>query len=147
MYISALYRYLVVKRFWQYAVVGSSSFVLDFLGLVVLKEWFGMDPVWAVAVEQVVVIAYVFLLNKYWSFRSRAGATGELVRFLLVLVWNYLFAVAWMWFWVSYVGVSYVVSFGGDRDLAYIGVRVANIVIGISWNFLLYKYWVYRYRG
>ncbi len=137
--------YLWKKKFLQYSIVGSSAFVLDFASLIILKEVFNFNPIVAVAVDQIITINYVFFLNKYWSFKSNGQTTKQLVKFLVLMLWNYVFAVFWMWLFTSVVSFSIEVSlFGKTRDLWYLVVRLANILLAISWNFLIYKYWVYK---
>jgi len=127
-----LFHYLWEKKFLQYSIVGSSAFVFDFASLVVFKEIFNLDPIMAVALNQILIINYVFFLNKYWSFKS----DGQTVKQMIIL---------WMWLFTQLISFTLEVNlFGGTRDLWYLVVRLVNILLAVSWNFLLYKYWVYR---
>ena len=86
----------------------------------------------AMILNQIILLNYNFLLNKYWSFRNRAMPHKQLVRYLSLAIFNYLFAVGTMYLF------NHILNF--DYRL----VRVATIAIMVSWNFLLYKYWVYK---
>lgn len=128
----------------QYSVVGSSAFVFDFVSLIILKEVLNFTPIVAVALNQILVINYVFFLNKYWSFKSDGQTIQQMIKFGILMIWNYAFAILWMWFFTEFVSFTLEVSlFGEARDLWYLVVRLINILLAVSWNFLLYKYWIY----
>ena len=119
------------KQFLKYFAIGVSSFVLDLGTLFVFKEYGHLSPVLAVILNQLLIISFVFVLNKYWVFRSGQFAGREAGRFLLVAGGNYLFAVLWMAAFNHYLGFNYLL------------VRLANVVLAVSWNFLFYKHFVY----
>ena len=122
----------VRHQFGKYAVVGLSGVVLDMTSLIILKEVFGWSPVFAVIVNQIVILVFNFSLNKYWTFRDRAMPHKQLIRYLILASFNYFFSVAVMYL------------FNQLFDLDYRLVRIASIALMVTWNFLLYKYWVYR---
>lgn len=119
-------------QFIKYAVVGSSGFVLDLGTLILFKEKFGINPVLAVIINQMIVLAYNFTLNKYWSFRNREMPHKQLVRYVTLASWNYAFSVGAMYIFNEIIGFDYRL------------VRLGSVMVMVLWNFLLYKYWVYR---
>jgi len=127
-----------IKHFWQnrfqflkYTIIGSSGFVLDMLTLVALKEGLGLNPVVAVVVNQLFMINYIFFLNKYWTFRSKGIARDQMFRFWMLMLWNYSFAIVIMW-----IGNTVL-------EINYIYVRILSIMVTVTWNFILYKHWVF----
>lgn len=112
--------------------VGTSGTLMDVGLLYAASTVFGVDSVVAVAAIQIVVGLYVFLLNKHWSFGEKSPHGKQLVRFIILFGWNYTFGVMSM-----YVGNK---IWGFDP----IPVRLVAIALTTSWNFLLYRYWVYR---
>lgn len=106
--------------------------LLDLGTLFLFREAFGLHPTLGVAINQIVVVVYSFTLNKYWSFKNHEMPHRQFVRFLLVFLWNYLFAVTFM-----YIGHD---IFHFD----YLPVRLVSIILSVSWNFVLYKKWVYK---
>lgn len=133
------------KQFLMYTVVGGSAFVLDIGTLVLLKEYGHIPPVWAVALNQIFILNYVFFLNKFWSFKSQGQTHKQIVRFLILVCCNYFFSVTWMWVWVEVLHIDfYPGGIFGDKNIGYIVGRLSNVLLAVSWNFLLYKYWVYK---
>lgn len=120
------------REFAKYFIIGFSGFVLDIGSLYLLKQHFGFNQVVAVSINQPPLILYVFLLNKKWSFKSAGQTKEQVIRFVTLCLINYGISIAWMWFFSHELGLNYQIA------------RVSNIALAVSWNFLLYKYWVYK---
>ena len=123
------------EQFIKYFFIGISGTVLDILTLWILKEFFVLLPVVAVIVNQIFILIYIFLLNKKYSFQAGGEYYKQVTKFLIVALLNYLFAILWMWIFNSQLGYNYLL------------VRVVNIILAVSWNFLLYREWVYKTGG
>ena len=119
-------------EFAKYFIVGFSGLFLDIGTLILFTEKFGMLPVVAVVINQIVLLTYNFLLNKYWSFKNKAIPHKQLIRYLSLTGFNYIFSVLIMY------------EFNHILKFDYRVVRVGTIAIMVSWNFFLYKYWVYK---
>lgn len=121
------------KQILRYFVIGVSAVFLDILTLFVFKEYFRIRPVWSVVINQILILNYVFFLNKYWSFEDKSGASHkQAFRFFILQTFNYAFSVFVMWLFNEKIGFNYLL------------VRLTCIIIMTSWNFLVYKFWVYR---
>lgn len=118
-------------QFIKYFVVGVTSFVLDVGSLYLLKEYLHWTPVAAVIVNQIFILNFVFAMNKYWSFKATGMTKKQIIKFYTVAGFNYLFAIIWMWVVNDHFGVNYLIT------------RIANIILAVSWNFLLYRYFVF----
>ncbi|MBI5729233.1 MAG: GtrA family protein [Candidatus Magasanikbacteria bacterium] len=119
------------REFAKYFIIGVSGVALDIGSLYVLKEYVHWSAVAAVIVNQAVLINYGFFLNKYWAFKSTGITHRQIIRYYLLALANYLFSIFWMWFFHDRFGFNYLLT------------RVANIALAVTWNFLLYKHWVY----
>lgn len=127
-----LYFWSLRREFAKYFIVGFSGVFLDMGFLILFVEKFHMLPVVAVVVNQVILLNYNFILNKYWSFRNKAMPHKQVVKYLSLAAVNYAFSVGMMYWFNHLVNFDYKI------------VRMSTIVIMVSWNFFLYKYWVYR---
>ncbi|MEK7102601.1 MAG: GtrA family protein [Patescibacteria group bacterium] len=120
------------KKFTKYFLVGISGLILD-VGLLYLASGvLHIRPLYALLVTQVFVITYNFLLNKHWSFESRGAHHRQFARYALVLGFNYTVGEGAMYFGHEVLEVNYLI------------VRIVTVAVAVSWNFLLYNYWVYR---
>lgn len=129
---TVVYFWSLRREFAKYFIVGISGFVFDLGSLILFTEVFGFWPTGAVVVNQIILLVYNFTLNKYWSFRNRAMPHKQVVRYLSLSFFNYLLAVASMYVFNHELGFDYRL------------VRILTIAIMVSWNFFLYKYWVYK---
>lgn len=122
------------RQFIKYFIIGITGVILDMTSLIFLKEVLGWMPTTAVIINQIFMLAYIFILNKYWTFKNKEMPHGQIVKFLTLAGFNYLFAVSAMYVFNH--------KFGFDYRL----VRICSIALMVSWNFFLYKYWVYRVK-
>lgn len=120
------------REFTKYFIVGFSGLLIDMGSLVLLKEVFGLWPVLAVIINQAFLLVYNFTLNKYWSFKNKGMPHRQIVRYLILAGFNYLFGVVAMYIFNHKLGFDYRL------------VRILTIALMVSWNFFLYKYWVYK---
>lgn len=129
-----LFTYILAskKELATYGLVGGSGVLLDLGLLIFLKEWGGFSAIRAVIFSQILVVFYSFFLQKYWTFGNTAIPHRQFVRFVIMYGANYLIAIATMAIFHDYVGFDYKL------------VRIGTIALSVSWNFLLYKYWVFR---
>jgi putative flippase GtrA len=133
----------VRREFAKYFVIGCSAFLLDITTLFLFKEYLRLTPVEAVILNQALLLNYVFLMNKYWSFKAKGPTRAQIVRFYSVAAMNYGISVAWIWFFTVHF---HLVIFHPEK-YNYLAFRAANIVLAVAWNFLLYKFWVYADRS
>lgn len=120
------------KKFTKYFFVGVSGLILDIGLLYLASDVWNIRPLFALLVTQIIVITYNYLLNKYWSFESKGAHGRQLMRYSVVLAFNYLFGEAAMYVGNEVLGVNHLL------------IRVATVALAVSWNFLLYNYWVYK---
>lgn len=120
------------REFAKYFIIGVSGVVLDIGSLYLFKEKLGFTPTLAVVINQFFLINYSFFFNKFWAFKSKGITHRQMVRFYVLSGLNYALSIGWMAF------------FNGHLHFNYLLVRMSNIALAVAWNFLLYKYWVYR---
>ncbi len=120
------------RQFAKYFIIGITAFVLDIGSLYLLKEQANFSPVTAVIINQIVLVNLVFYLNKKWSFQSNGQTRKQIIKFYILAAANYFISIIWMGAMHNYLHIHYLVA------------RIANIILAVAWNFLLYRYWVYR---
>jgi len=120
------------KQFVQYFIVGLSGTVLDMSTLYLFKEYFHLRPVFSVIINQIFIFCYIFSLNKFLVFRIIGRTHRQAVRFFKLFILNYIITVGWMFLWNEHLGYNYLWT------------RLINIALAVSWNFILYKFWVYK---
>jgi len=122
------FKHQIVKFF----IVGCSSVLIDMVLLIVLKEKFNFSPTFAVATNQIFVISYNFLLNKYWSFETKKVPVKQFGRYTILVIFNYLISIGLMYLLYNIFRIDYKI------------VRLFSIAMLFVINFILYKDWVYK---
>lgn len=127
-------QYIVNSKYQiaRFLITGISSAIMDIGLLIILKEKANFRPVFAVATNQVFVIAYNFLMNKYWSFATKKMPLRQFGRYIILVFLNYFFSIALMYLFYDLVGIDYKL------------VRLSSITLLFVVNFIFYKYWVYK---
>ncbi|MCF6276440.1 MAG: GtrA family protein [Candidatus Magasanikbacteria bacterium] len=120
-------------EFFRYFVVGITALLLDLSLLILIKDFLNLDSVRAVMLGQIPVFFYVFFLNKYWSFGSKKMVLIRLqfIKYLIVVGFNYI------------IGIATMIIFNHFLEFDAKLVRIGTIALGVSWNFFLYRYWIY----
>jgi len=129
----------ILTKFWsvrhqfaKYFIIGISGVMLDIGTLFILKEYLNLRPINAVIINQILVINYSFLLNKLWAFGAGGQAHKQMIKFFILMGANYLFSIAWMFILNEKLAINYLIA------------RLSNVVLAVSWNFLIYKFWVFK---
>lgn len=120
------------KEFFKYAIIGVVAFIFDISTLYILKEQLNLSATLAVIINQPFLSMGVFFLNKHWSFGVGGLTHRQIVRYYTVAGFNYIFSVVWIYLVHEQFGAHYLTA------------RIVNIILAVTWNFLLYKHWVYR---
>lgn len=131
--ISKIIKYFIAARvqFMRYIVVGATSFIGDFLFMIYLKEYLNFQASLATIVSQFVAVLFVFFANKFWSFGVIEKTKQQAARFLLILLVNYTYTVLTVYVFSDIAGFDYRL------------VRILAMVLMVSWNFVLYKEFIW----
>jgi putative flippase GtrA len=119
--------------FFRYLVIGFSSFGLDFSILYILTHFSPLSEIPSNYISTFVTIVYNFNLSNYWTFKSgSSNKKRKAGRFLTLSFFNYIFSN------FAFMLLFNILHF----NLLIIKVIVTGLVV--CWNFLLYKFWVFK---
>ncbi len=118
-------------RIARYLVSGFVAVALDWGVYYIATRFFHISQVPANIFSVLVGGTWAFLINKFWSFEVKHNTARQSRRFVILFIFNYLFQQ-----YGFFVALSYIHIY----DLF---AKFGLIAIMVSWNFLLYKYWVY----
>lgn len=122
------------KSFFRSQVVSLTSSVTDYVVFFVAKEFLAVYYAWASGLGNIVGAIVNFYLGRVWSFKSTdAGITKQAGKYALV---SFSSAVLNTW------GIVYIVEqFGIHENWAKI---IIGIIVGLFWNFPLFRYFVFK---
>lgn len=119
------------RQLFYYLVVGGLTVVVDIGLLALLREVFGLPLGVATTVAYCTAVLVNFLLNRtLMSSPGSRGLTRHAFRYGGLVVANYVITLA-------------VVTTVGHVSDWYLVAKAAVVAGSTTWNFLLYRYWVF----
>lgn len=119
-------------QIYKFFVVGVSGVLLDLGLLFLFSQIVHIWPPFAVVLVQTCVLSYNFLLNKYWAFGVKDNIKSQFWKYTLLVIANYALSFGSMYLFYHIFSFNYMI------------IRVSTIACIFPFNFLAYKYWVYR---
>ena len=115
----------------RYLVVGGASFAVDAGLLLTLHDGVGWPRLVAASIAFWTALLLNFTLNRIWAFRGHEDVKVSLARYLTVVGFNYL-------------GSLVILEVGTRLGAALIVAKALATGLTVLWNFLAYRFWVFR---
>ena len=128
------------QRFLKFGVVGGTGFIVNFVGLELLKKA-GLSTYFATLLATEAAIISNFILNNIWTFKDKViiKFTDVIIQFLK-FNFSSLFAVI-----VQPLIVSGAARLFGDTSLVRFGSLVfALIIVVIPYNYIVYNLFIWK---
>ena len=119
-------------QFGKYLITGFLSFGLQYLIFVVLYRIAGLWYVFASLTAYIIVFLFNFLMNAYWSFKSKGNLKNKLRLYSILFAFNLVLTYILLRVLTEVLGITPMLS-----TLAVMGTVVL-------WNFVIYKKVIYR---
>lgn len=121
------------ERFFKFAVVGGTGFVINFIALRVFRKVLGVEVIaWLLSTELAIISN--FTLNNLWTFRDEKiqGINKLILKFLQ--------------FNLGSVGAIIIQSIAGPIGVGIVGAKYDFLVLGVVVVFLVlpYNYFIYN---
>lgn len=139
--LAAFARRRGVRQFIKFSVVGILGAVVDFSTLFVLKEFLHFNLYVANTFSFTAAVCSNFLWNSLWTFRG-AFTGRRRHRFLPFVVVSILG-----------LGINQVILYAAheltvleDYQYGYLVAKAIATVVVMAWNFLVNKFWTFRWE-
>jgi putative flippase GtrA len=121
-----------LAQFKRYLVIGFSSFIIEYSIFFICNQLVKLWYIYSNSIAFVIVFWFNFLLNRYWSFQSKARLSKQLFQYGILFFIN--------------IGVSNLLMYLLSDKLAIIPLISKIMVMGVIviWNFLIYKKIIYK---
>lgn len=120
------------SQLWKFIICGGIGFTLDLSSLSLFIYGLNIDPRIAVVLSSLVGAAFVFVANKFFTFRNRETRYGsQVLKFVVVY------------------GVSIITNALISNVLLYLGMhpllaKIVAIGVGAMWNYALSHGFVFK---
>lgn len=143
----------------KFAVVGVINTLVDLLGFNVLRKFTKLKAVVASYISSTVAMINSYVLNKYWTFQSQqsgSGAATEAAKFFFsTIIGVYVIHNGLVWIFSEKFTLFSKIAYAITSKLPILNklsqrfvydnvAKVAGIGGSLVWNFILYKFWVFR---
>jgi putative flippase GtrA len=138
---------LMVRNVLKFGIVGLAGYFIDVFVFNALRlgatgtDHFFQDPIGAKIVSVTIATLATWFGNRYWTFREhrRKNFLLELFEFSVVALGG--LGIGLLCLWVSHYLLGFT-SLLADN----ISTNVIGLVIGTTFRFLLYRFWVYGHH-
>ena len=119
--------------FFRYLLIGGTTFVLDFGIFNFLSVMLDVKPIVANLTSTFLSLFYNFSMSNFWTFKlGKVQQMKKLSRYAVLAVINYIFGNLAMYFFIE------------DTTLNHNLAKAIITMMIVSWNFVLYKKWVFK---
>lgn len=119
--------------FFRYLLIGTTTFIIDFGIFNFMSMKMDIKPIVANLTSTFLSLFFNFSMSNFWTFKlGNSQQLKKLGRYASLAVFNYIFGNAAMYCFIEYTDMNH---------------NIAKVIVTISvitWNFLLYKKWVFK---
>ncbi|NLB77445.1 MAG: GtrA family protein [Clostridiaceae bacterium] len=130
-----------LAQFFRYIFVGIFCFSIEYIMFIVLRKLLPISELLVNISVYSVIFWLNFLLNKFYSFRSRENFKRQLFLYCILFFFNLIVGNILLFSGIRYVLV--LLSGDGTWPVLYLP-KVLIMFFIISWNFVLYKKVIYK---
>lgn len=127
------FRVLLKRPGYRYLIIGGSVYVFE-LAVIVVAQWLGASPVWAVAISFCLGTLVSFFLQKLVTFGDKRMhhriLIPQMIATALLIVWN--------------LGFSVLLTKLLQHHSPAVVTRTIALGITTIWNFYLYKTRIFK---
>lgn len=128
-------------QFVRYLVVGIVSFSIEYTLFILLRNALTLSEILVNVIVYTIIFWINFLLNKFFSFKSRTNFKRQLFLYGILFVFNLVVGNILLFSGIRYLLV--LISGEGSWPVLYLP-KILIMFFIISWNFVLYKKVIYK---
>ncbi len=130
-----------IGQFLRYLIVGFTSFGVEYTLFILFRKWLAV-PELIVNIGVYTVIFWLnFLLNRHYSFQSKAAFFPQLLSYGFLFTFNLVIGNILLFSGIRHLLV--LLTFEGSWPALYLP-KILIMFFIVSWNFILYKKVIYK---
>jgi len=121
------------NEFIRYLFIGGSTFILDFGIYQIFKSFLNTSEIISNVFSVLLSVLFNFSLTNFWTFKNTDSISAKkLSKYILLATFNYCFNITLFTLFTQTLHWHDLLS------------KVIITAIIVSWNFLIYKFWVFK---
>jgi len=130
-----------IGKFIRYLVVGISTFTFEYVLFLVFRKILPFPAVVTNIFVYTIIFWFNFLLNKFFTFRSRKNFRKQLISYGLLFLFNMVVGNV-----LLFMAITELLKllFPGAPWIPYYLPKILIMVFIVSWNFILYNKVIYK---
>jgi len=132
LYLKDIFSFNTFTQFYRYVLVGVLSFATETSLLYWLTDHLNLWYIYSNSIAYVIVFWLNFLLNRFWSFKSKQNLSVQLAMYLVLFVINLFASNGMLYLLTSVFNVYYLVS------------KIFAVALVVCWNFIIYKKVIFK---
>lgn len=122
-----------IRQITRYLITGFTAFGIEYSLYVFLYKFIGLYYILSSFIVYAVVFLFSFFVNRNWSFESEGDVRRQILLYFLLFLFNLFFGnIVLLYFLTEYVGLDPLFS------------PFIKMGLIVCWNFLIYKYVIYK---
>ncbi len=131
-FFKGLFTFNTFAQFYRYVLVGFLSFITETSLLYLLTDHLKLWYIYSNSIAYIIVFWLNFLLNRFWSFKSKQNLPTQLAMYLGLFVINLFASNGMLYLLTSVFKVYYLIS------------KIFAVALVVSWNFVIYKKVIFK---
>lgn len=132
LFLKDFFNFNTFIQFYRYVLVGFLSFVTETSLLYLLTDHIKLWYIYSNSIAYIIVFWINFLLNRFWSFKSKQYLPAQLAMYLVLFVINLFASNGMLYLLTSIFNIYYLIS------------KIFAVALVVSWNFIIYKKVIFR---
>ncbi len=117
------------SQFKKYLIIGFTCFGLEYIIFLVLNQ--KTSIIFANSISITIIFWFNFLMNRFWSFKSKARLKKQLFQYALLFAFNIAVTNGFIYALSELIGILPAIS------------KILVMGAVVCWNFIIYKKIIY----
>jgi putative flippase GtrA len=121
----------ITPQIAKHLAVGASGVIVNWLLFSLLRQYFNVPTMYATVIVHIVLISYIYPLQKYFTFKSNCNTFTSFLKFIINTLGYITIDFLLAWFFIDFLNIMPVIGKG-------VGLALLTPL-----SFLFQKYWVF----
>ena len=123
--------YDITPQIAKHLAVGASGVIVNWLVFSLLRQYFNLPTMYSIVIVHIVLISYIFPLQKYFTFKSNGNTLTAFFKFVINSLGYIAIDFFLSWFFIDFLKIMPAIG------------KAVGLALLTPLSFLFQKYWVF----